>query len=88
MHAEGKAAAVAVVIASIGCMTALRPSLADPQPRCPDVAGINYARDPEDSHAYYLCVDGLERHHFRCPQFTFLVMAIPPKCVPLPHGMP
>jgi hypothetical protein len=49
---------------------------------CPDIAGINYIRDANDSRAYYLCVDGEQHHHFRCPQVTILVMAMPPKCVP------
>jgi class 3 adenylate cyclase len=39
---------------------------------CPDIAGINYVRDANDSRAFYLCVDGEQKHHFRCPQLTLL----------------
>jgi hypothetical protein len=97
MFAKGKAAAVGAAIGGLAWITMVSPSVARAQPphmpagdifTCPDIAGINYARDPEDPHAFYLCVDGLERHHFRCPQLTVLVMGIPPKCVPFPHGMP
>ncbi len=94
MFAKPKQAAViAVTVAALVWVASVGPSPADPQPTennltCPDIAGINYVRDPEDLHAFYLCVDGLVRHHFRCPQVTVLVMGIPPKCVPFPHVRP
>ena len=94
MFARGKTAAIGAAIVVLGAM--VNPSLAHAQPpamqqgdiTCPDIAGINYVRDPEDLHAFYLCVDGLERHHFRCPQVTVLVMGMPPKCIPFPHVRP
>jgi hypothetical protein len=90
MFARGKAAAIGVaMVVVLGAM--VDPCLAHGQGdnfSCPDIAGINYVRDPEDLHAFYLCVDGLERHHFRCPQVSVLVMGIPPKCVPYPHVRP
>ena len=92
-----QAAAVAATFIVLGWVTVMSVGVAHPDsPRmpwgdnftCPDIAGINYVRDPEDSHGFYLCVDGMVRHQFRCPQITVLVMGIPPKCVPFPHGMP
>jgi hypothetical protein len=98
MFAKTKhAAAFGVTVVALGWMTVVSPGAAHPQPphmpqgneiTCPDVAGIAYVRDPEDVHAYYLCVDGSLRHHFRCPQVTVLVMGIPPKCVPFLHPPP
>ena len=97
MFAKGKAVAGGAAIVSLGWMTAVGPSVAYPQPpripqgtnfTCPDIAGINYVRDPDDSHGYYLCVDGLPRHQFRCPQITVLIMGIPPKCILFPHTPP
>jgi hypothetical protein len=90
-------AAVGVTVVAVGWVTGVSPGAAHPQPprmpqdnnfTCPDIAGINYVRDPEDLHAFYLCVDGLVRHQFRCPQVTVLVMGIPPKCIPFPHVRP
>jgi hypothetical protein len=87
-------AAVGATVVALGWVTVVSPGVAHPQPppmppqgnnvTCPDIAGINYVRDPEDSHGFYLCVDGLVRHQFRCPQVTVLIMGIPPKCVPFP----
>ncbi|HUB57504.1 MAG TPA: hypothetical protein VMB04_20360 [Mycobacterium sp.] len=83
--------ALGVTVVALGWVTVASPGVAHSQPprmpqgdnvTCPDIAGINYVPDPEDSHGFYLCVDGLMRHHFRCPQVTVLVMGIPPKCVP------
>jgi hypothetical protein len=97
MIAKGKAAAIGLTIVVLGWGAMVNSSVAHPQPprmpqgdnfTCPDIAGINYVRDPEDLHAFYLCVDGLEHHHFRCPQITVLVMGIPPKCIPYPHVRP
>jgi hypothetical protein len=28
-------------------------------------------------------VNGEQKHHFRCPQITLLIMAMPPKCLPI-----
>jgi hypothetical protein len=92
-----QARAVGAALVGLAWMAIVSPAMADAQPpavpegntfNCPDIAGINYVRDPADSHAYYLCVDGSATHHMRCPQVTVLVMGMPPKCVPFPHGMP
>jgi hypothetical protein len=90
-------AAVGAAAVGLGWVTVVSPGVAHAQPPhipqgtdiiCPDIAGINYVRDPEDLHAFYLCVDGLVHHQFRCPQVTVLVMGIPPKCIPFPHVWP
>jgi hypothetical protein len=89
-----QAAAVGGMVVALGWAASVSPGAAHPQPpqdnnfTCPDIAGINYVRDPEDMHAFYLCVDGLVRHQFRCPQVTVLVMGTPPKCIPFPHVRP
>jgi hypothetical protein len=97
MFAKTKAAARGAAVVSLGWVAMVSPGVAQPQPprmpqgtnfTCPDIAGINYVRDPEDIHAYYLCVDGLVRHQFRCPQVTVLVMGFPPKCILFPHTPP
>jgi hypothetical protein len=90
-----QAGAVGIAVFGVAWVTVVGPGVAHAQPprlppqgnnfTCPDIAGINYVRDPEDSHGYYLCVDGLLRHRFRCPQVTVLVMGIPPKCILFPH---
>lgn len=78
-----------MIVASPGVAHTLPPHIPqDTDITCPDVAGINYVRDANDSNAFYLCVDGEQHHHFRCPQVTKLIMAMPPKCIPFPHGMP
>ena len=89
-----QADAVVITAVALAWMTAAGPGVVHAQPprlppqgnnfTCPDIAGINYVRDPEDSHGYYLCVDGLLRHRFRCPQVTVLIMGIPPKCIVFP----
>lgn len=90
-------AAVGAAVTGLGCVTVASPSVALGQPpqipqdtdiSCPDIAGISYIRDANDSKAYYLCVDGEQKQRFRCPQVTILIMATPPKCLPFPHGMP
>ncbi len=92
-----QALAIGGVVAGLGWATAVGPVTADAQPpvmpqgntfNCPDIAGINYAPDPTDSQAYYLCVDGSPTQHMRCPQVTKLIMGMPPKCMPFPHVMP
>lgn len=92
-----QAAAAGVTVVALGWATVVTPGVAYPQPprvsqgndvSCPDIAGINYVRDPEDSHGFYLCVDGVLRHQFRCPEVTVLIMGIPPKCVPMPPIRP
>ncbi len=97
MFAKTKAAAGGAAIVGLGWVTIANPGVAQPQPprmpqdtnfTCPDIAGINYVRDPEDLHGYYLCVDGLPRHRYRCPQVTVLIMGIPPKCILLPYPLP
>ena len=90
-------AAVGAAAVGLGWVTVVIPAAAHAVPPhipqgtdiiCPDIAGINYVRDPEDLHAFYLCVDGSVQHQFRCPQVTVLVMGIPPKCIPFPHVRP
>ena len=82
-------AAVGAAIASVGWVTVVSPGVADAQPpripqdvgfSCPDVAGIHYVQDPNNSNAYYLCVDGLEKAHNQCPGTTYLIMSTPPHC--------
>jgi hypothetical protein len=82
---------VAAVV-GLGWLIVLSPGVASAQPpyipqltdvTCPEITGINYVRDAVDSRAYYLCVDGAQQHHFRCPQLTLLIMAMPPRCLPL-----
>jgi hypothetical protein len=92
-----QATAVGATVVALGWVTIVSAGVAHPQPprmpqgnnfTCPDIAGINYVRDPEDAHGFYLCVDGMVRHQFRCPQVTVLIMGIPPKCVLFPHTPP
>jgi hypothetical protein len=90
-------AAVGAAIASVGWMTVVSPGAAYAQPpripqgvnfTCPDIAGIHYAQDPNDSNAYYLCVDGLEKAHNQCPPgTTYLIMSTPPHCHSRSHQM-
>jgi hypothetical protein len=48
---------------------------------CPDIAGVQYVLDPENSNAYYVCEDGSQQQHDECPEITKLDMAAtPPKC--------
>ena len=84
---------VAAVV-GFGWVTAVSPGVAHAPPphlpqetdaTCPDIAGINYVRDANDPNAYYLCVDGEQKHHFLCPPITRLIMAMPPRCLPLYH---
>jgi hypothetical protein len=96
MFVSAKIKRVAAVVGlGLGWVTVVSRGVAHAQPpgipqdiTCPDVAGINYVRDANDSNAFYLCVDGEQKHHFRCPRVTILIMAMPPKCLPIPVGMP
>jgi hypothetical protein len=90
-------AAVGTAVAGLGWVAIMSPVVAHAQPpripqgnsvTCPDIAGINYMPDPDNTNAYYLCVDGLPQHHYQCPPVTRLVMTTPPKCIPFPHPMP
>jgi phage tail protein X len=90
-------AVVGAAVASLGWVTAVSPGVAHTQPpripqginiTCPDIAGINYLPDPNNSNGYYLCIDGMPQHRYQCPQVTKLVMTTPPKCMPFPHPMP
>ncbi len=83
-------AAVGAAIASVGWVTVVSPGAADAQPprmpeevgfTCPAVDGIHYVQDPNNSNAYYLCVDGLEKAHNQCPPgLAYLIMGTPPHC--------
>ncbi len=89
MFVSAKIKQVAAVV-GLGWVTVASPGVAHAQPppiniTCPDIAGINYVRDANDSNAFYLCVDGEQRYYFRCPRVTLLIMAMPPKCVPFNH---
>jgi len=82
-------AAVGAAVAGVGWITVVSPGVAHAQPprippgnnfTCADVPGDNYVQDPDDSDAYYHCVDGVEEHHEKCPPTTYLIMAMPPHC--------
>ena len=85
-----RVAAVGAAIAGVGRATDVSPGVAHAEPpglrqagnfTCPAVAGINYVQDPNDSYAYYLCVDGLEKARNQCPPgITYLIMSTPPHC--------
>ena len=89
-------AAVGAAIASAGWMTVVSPAVAYAQPpripqgvdfTCPAVDGIHYVQDPDDSNAYYLCVDGLTKQRLKCPPVAFLIMGTPPHCHARSHQM-
>jgi hypothetical protein len=90
-------AAVGAAIASVGWMTVVSPGVAYAQPpripqvvsfTCPAIDGIHYVQDPDDSNAYYLCVDGLMKAHNQCPPgITYLIMGTPPHCQAKSHPM-
>jgi hypothetical protein len=82
-------AAVGAAVAGVGWITVVSPGVAHAQPprippgnnfTCADVPGDNYVKDPDDSDAYYHCVDGVEEHHEKCPGTTYLIMSTPPHC--------
>ena len=83
-------AAVGAAVAGVGWVTFVSPAVANAQPRpipqdnpitCPDIAGVRYVSDPDNSHAYYLCADGLQQEHEVCPAATDLDMdKTPPRC--------
>lgn len=83
-------AAVGAAVAGVGWITVVSPDVAQAQPprmpesnnfTCPDTPGDNYVPDPDDSNAYYHCVDGMVEHHFQCPAVTILQMGTPPRCI-------
>ncbi|KAA8964277.1 hypothetical protein [Mycobacterium sp.] len=86
-------ATVGTAIAGIGFwwVSAMSPAVAHAQPRsmppgeeivCPDLAGIHYVPDPDDSNAYYICENGSQLEHEECPGVTKLDMAVtPPECL-------
>ena len=89
-------AAVGAAIASVGWVTVVSTGVADAQPpdipqevnfTCPAGDGIHYVQDPNNSSAYYLCVDGLEEAHNQCPGTTYLIMGTPPHCHARSHPM-
>jgi hypothetical protein len=89
-------AAAGAAVAGVGWMTVVSPGVAHAQPpgipqgttfTCPDVAGINYLRDPANANAYYMCIDGLQQRHLQCPPEAPLLMATPPVCGSQHHGM-
>ncbi len=90
-------AAVGAAVAGVGWVTVVSPGVAHTQPpripqdiniTCPDIAGINYVPDPDNSNAYYLCVDGLSKRHYQCPPISKLIMTMPPKCLSRSPHMP
>ncbi|MBS4727903.1 hypothetical protein MSM1_05920 [Mycobacterium sp. SM1] len=90
--------AIGIAVAGLGWVAVVGPDAARAQPArapqdvnfsCPDIAGINYVADPDNSNAYDLCVDGVPQHHYECPPVTKLVLTTPPKCMPWgAHHMP
>jgi hypothetical protein len=87
-------AVVGATVAGVGWVTVLNPATAHTQPlpippgnnfTCPDIAGVNYAQDPDDSNAYYTCVDGQQQSRTQCPPSQKLAMGTPPKCVTRHH---
>jgi hypothetical protein len=83
-----RVAAAGAAVAGVGWITVVSPGVAHAQPPripqsinfiCPDVAGINFLRDPGDANAYYMCVDGLQQRHLQCPSGS-LIMGTPPTC--------
>jgi len=60
-------AAVGAAVAGVGWVTVVSPGVAHTQPllisqdnniTCPDTAEVQYVPDPDDSNAYYVCVNG------------------------------
>ena len=91
-------AAVGAAVAGVGWVTVVSPAVAHTQPpripqdnniTCPDIAGVQYVPDPDDSNAYYVCAGGVVQDHNQCPPVTKLIMGTPPNCLPWsPHHMP
>lgn len=90
-------AAVGVTVGTVGWVSIVSPAMTYSQPpsippeagvTCPSVAGISYLLDPDDSNAYYICVDGSAQNHYQCPTITRLILATPPKCASLSPHMP
>lgn len=88
---------VGAAVVGVGLVSVFGPGVAYAQPplvpqgvdiSCPAVDGINYLPDPDDSNAYYLCVDGLLQNHYQCPRITKLIMSTPPRCSSLSPHMP
>lgn len=83
-------AAVGAAVAGVGWITVVSPDVAHAQPprippgnnfTCADIPGDNYVVDPDDSNAYYHCVDGVEEHHEKCPPVSILQIGPPPRCI-------
>ena len=96
-----QAAAIGAAVAGVGWVTSLTPAVAQTQPprplagnnvTCPSGAAeeVQYVQDPDDANAYYVCADGVEQQHVRCPSIAKLIMSTPPKCSPQSnhHNMP
>jgi hypothetical protein len=85
-------AAAGAAVAGVGWVTFVSPAVANAQPlpipqdnniTCPDIAGVQYVPDPDNSGAYYVCSDGLQQGHEVCPEATRLDMdTTPPSCPP------
>ena len=80
-------AAVGAAVAGFGWATVVTPAVANAQPlpipqengiTCPHIAGVQYVPDPDNSDAYYVCADGLQRDHYVCPPITKLDMGTTP----------
>ena len=90
-------AAVGAAVAGVGWVTVVSPAVAHTQPlpipqgfTCPDIAGVQYLRDPDNSNAYYVCVDGQQQDHKRCPAVTpqVTITPTPPTRCPATHQHP
>ena len=85
-------AAGAVVVASLGVAVAqAEPVFPVPESvNCPmgdAFGGVQYAPDPANQNAYYVCAGGLPQQHLICPASTALNMSMnPPTCVPWRAG--
>ncbi|MFY2860829.1 carbohydrate-binding module family 14 protein [Mycobacterium sp. THU-M104] len=86
-----RVAAVGAAIAGIGSMSVVVSAAAYAQPptispadgfACPTGAGLQYVPDPDDSQAFYVCADGKQQDHQKCPPGTVLELNMtPPECL-------
>jgi hypothetical protein len=92
-------AAVGAAVAGIGWVTVVSPAVAHAQPprippgndfTCPNIPGVQYLQDPDDSNAFYVCADGEQQDHKLCPPDARLAIDLrPPECLtPDPNLFP
>lgn len=80
-------AAVGAAVAGVGWVAVVSPAVASaqrlpiPQDICPDIPGVRYVLDPDNSDSYYVCADGSQQDHKVCPPDTRPdVSTKPPDC--------